>query len=602
MTLPRQWQIGAAPDADCWVNAPEVSSRHCLLTIGSQIIIDDRGSTNGTFVNGDRITAPTSITPHTPVTLGRSLILPWPDEIGARRVVRFGQASSNDYRIDRPGVSGQHGRLIVGPSGSLVVEDLQSTNGIAIRRHGTTDVSKRITRSAWVTENDVIFLGSTSINVSTLLSTMAASAPVISRRQEGAADQQRVATSVVDTVGEPRQRNDSPPMLPKLSSENVKTGVPVPILIVGSIGFLTLLFLFAASTWLMGVRSQQASNVAKTDEPVASIATSSGSDFPKESMIEVPDSEPDLKTAQPVPAETPNENVATALETPHPAPSTLVDSSFPSPQHASLFWLAVQSEDRLSSYRVGSAWANVQSQLVTSGSVISAIRALAAKDYPHRVAIHLKTGRHYSIVDMQVHDQLESQKSKASDSIDAYNRALADKQEPGKSAKNAQEAAQQRRQQLTRLADEMLRWQTAFVAYDIGRVVVEPGLEADIARLRLAQSARLRPGQKLRLVTCPIDLLDPFYDAELPIQGDEFAFRVVAFPQSDGATARLILQTDDRVESNNFFGSPLVDSRGRVVSIFSMASPTGNSTSSDEQLIRIEGPVASTMFQWLQQQ
>jgi pSer/pThr/pTyr-binding forkhead associated (FHA) protein len=49
--------IGRAPRADFIVEAPLVSRLHCRLTAGaSELEVVDLESTNGTFVNGERVT------------------------------------------------------------------------------------------------------------------------------------------------------------------------------------------------------------------------------------------------------------------------------------------------------------------------------------------------------------------------------------------------------------------------------------------------------------------------------------------------------------------------------------------------------------------
>jgi pSer/pThr/pTyr-binding forkhead associated (FHA) protein len=56
----RKLTVGRDPDSDIMLDDPDVSRWHAvLLRIGSEWLIDDIGSTNGTYVNGSRITART---------------------------------------------------------------------------------------------------------------------------------------------------------------------------------------------------------------------------------------------------------------------------------------------------------------------------------------------------------------------------------------------------------------------------------------------------------------------------------------------------------------------------------------------------------------
>jgi hypothetical protein len=58
----RKLTMGRDPDSDIRLDDPEVSRWHAvLLRTGSEWLIDDIGSTNGTYVNGSRITARTTL-------------------------------------------------------------------------------------------------------------------------------------------------------------------------------------------------------------------------------------------------------------------------------------------------------------------------------------------------------------------------------------------------------------------------------------------------------------------------------------------------------------------------------------------------------------
>lgn len=49
--------VGRAPRADFVVDAPLVSRLHCRLTLQADgLLVEDLESTNGTFVNGERVT------------------------------------------------------------------------------------------------------------------------------------------------------------------------------------------------------------------------------------------------------------------------------------------------------------------------------------------------------------------------------------------------------------------------------------------------------------------------------------------------------------------------------------------------------------------
>ena len=90
----RSWVIGTSPECDIVVvDAPMASGRHCKLTQSPDgLTLQDLGSTNGTYVDGNRITAPTRIKPDQEITLGRTVPMPWPAELV--KFLRIGRASA----------------------------------------------------------------------------------------------------------------------------------------------------------------------------------------------------------------------------------------------------------------------------------------------------------------------------------------------------------------------------------------------------------------------------------------------------------------------------------------------------------------------------
>lgn len=162
------WIIGSAPDCDIVVTRPTVSGRHCQLTlINGDYLLDDLGSTNGTFVNGFRLESRAKVSPSDSITLGRATPLPWPKTdnhitTGPTKIIRIGRDNDNDVVLDYPMISAYHAR-ITNQNGKCLIEDLGSTNGTAIG-----NPEQKISR-AEISSSDTIYFGSFPIPASRLL-------------------------------------------------------------------------------------------------------------------------------------------------------------------------------------------------------------------------------------------------------------------------------------------------------------------------------------------------------------------------------------------------------------------------------------------------
>src|SRR5438874_627109 len=68
--------LGRDPSVDIVLNSPGVSRQHARVTLqGYQYFIEDLGSSNGTFLNGQPISGPTVLHPNDQIELGTSLML-----------------------------------------------------------------------------------------------------------------------------------------------------------------------------------------------------------------------------------------------------------------------------------------------------------------------------------------------------------------------------------------------------------------------------------------------------------------------------------------------------------------------------------------------
>ncbi len=99
--------LGRDLTSDLVINDPEVSRRHLRLVLdGATYRIEDLGSTNGTFIHGQRLISPALLKPGEVVTLGEKIVLRYEvisTDPNATVVVQRG-VSSNTQQGERPAV------------------------------------------------------------------------------------------------------------------------------------------------------------------------------------------------------------------------------------------------------------------------------------------------------------------------------------------------------------------------------------------------------------------------------------------------------------------------------------------------------------------
>jgi ABC-type multidrug transport system ATPase subunit len=177
------WLLGSLASCEIVLNEATVSARHCRLNQfpDGHFELEDLGSTNGTYVNGQPLIAhnPVDVSPEQRITLGPNATFPWParfspeaaaaphpsaDTAPGARIIRIGRAQECDVILDYGVVSREHARIIES-AGHYAIEDLHSTNGTALNQ-----LHNRISTRITIHPEDELYFGSFKIKVSRLLS------------------------------------------------------------------------------------------------------------------------------------------------------------------------------------------------------------------------------------------------------------------------------------------------------------------------------------------------------------------------------------------------------------------------------------------------
>lgn len=189
---PGEYRVGRSQDCHIFLNHPHISRRHALLQItDGGLLIQDLESSNGTLVNGQRITS-ASVNPGDTIGFGSQCVyrLTWADDgsvenssqsvLGilrdGNREMTFGEGTflvgrgaDSDLRFEPTGISRRHAQIISGPGG-IVLFDLGSTNG--------TWINGEPAKGQLLTHGDTIRFGSHSVTFCSPSSVPSAPLPI----------------------------------------------------------------------------------------------------------------------------------------------------------------------------------------------------------------------------------------------------------------------------------------------------------------------------------------------------------------------------------------------------------------------------------------
>lgn len=132
--------IGRSNNNDIIINKPDVSSSHAIITIqnSGEIILKDLNSTNGTYVNGEKITE-IRINRKDKVQVSNSEInwenfvyhssLVSPKPVQKKDVITIGRSPANTIIVPQSDVSLFHATISKTDNGPIILQDNKSTNG-----------------------------------------------------------------------------------------------------------------------------------------------------------------------------------------------------------------------------------------------------------------------------------------------------------------------------------------------------------------------------------------------------------------------------------------------------------------------------------------
>jgi pSer/pThr/pTyr-binding forkhead associated (FHA) protein len=153
--------IGRSSKSDIVVRDSAVSQRHCQITQldNGGYTLYDCGSTNGTFVNGKRISGQVALNISDVVQIGNTT-LPWQKYFGSSETAKtiiVGRNSDNDISIDDGQASRHHCQISRLENGVIYITDLQSTNGTYVN-------GQRIVGQILLHKGDKVTIGKTLVN------------------------------------------------------------------------------------------------------------------------------------------------------------------------------------------------------------------------------------------------------------------------------------------------------------------------------------------------------------------------------------------------------------------------------------------------------
>lgn len=545
----RNWTIGADLCCDVVINDDCISPRHCVVIheSGRWYVQPLEGRLK---IDNKMVTGRIEINSATSVWLSPQIRLPWPSAIDSV-VLTVGRALDCDITLESPGVSGRHAKLLIGPQGTMVLEDWQSKNGLRLDGNPAS-----VVKAVALQYLSNIFFGASPFSTTTLV-----------ERANLIANPMSAGSPSFGPDTEPRQKelkNHSPER--KQHKKRDSTSLFLLKYFFSFCGPAILLGSMYAVGWLPFLSTKQPTEVVAS-QPMA---------IPAETRA------PEIVVVQ----QPPPSSLPTVVRDPLPVPPPSVEPTVAAVTPSQcVYWVVVKHRETGNWFRLGSAVAIGDKTLLTVGSVAQAAFQTSEGDYEAPSVVHVLTGKMLPIENHRVHPQL------------AKRMAVADKANADRQKMLAESTANKRAvEEVTKLVNVSM---SAVAAVDCATLQV-PQI---VPFLVLDAKTKLRPKQRLRVISFPFPVNEPYWDQNLPsIDGtaaakiSELIGRVDAFGLTlEGVPGQTIAILDAAEADLNWFGCPAVNDANQLIGI-TLYSETKQTQTGSVQLELLSPSVAEKML------
>jgi hypothetical protein len=217
-------------------------------------------------------------------------------------------------------------------------------------------------------------------------------------------------------------------------------------------------------------------------------------------------------------------------------------------------------------FQLGTAFAVEPGRLVTSGAVASGLSGLKA-DFRTAWVRSLAAKADVEVTGIRLHPQYASAVDDARRAQQESD-ALRDKISRGEAGDNSNELVRT----LTAIDERVFAAYERQASFDVAVLETSGRLPAALA---LAESAAAAPGTKLSLWGVPFALADYLVDPERGAVSAHTSASVLMRlkPSNDESLARLVIKCQESLGGQNWSGSPVLNSTGRLIGIYSRPTP-----------------------------